>query len=238
MRAPGAAGRGALLAAAAVAVVVVVGAVAAATRQTGTLAGTVGPGFAISLTKPDGAGVTSLDPGEYSVAVSDRADLHNFHLLGPGVDQRTGVEAVEDVTWQVALANGEYRFLCDVHPDQMRGTFTVGPPPTPPAPPTEPPAAKPKPPVLLASVGPGATIAVANAAGRRLAAVRAGLYDVRVSDRSVRDNFHLVGPGVNRKTGLAARGSATWRVRLAKGRTYAYRSDRAASRLAGTLRAV
>jgi hypothetical protein len=37
-------------------------------------------------------------------------------------------------------------------------------------------------------------------------------------------NFHLVGPGVNRRTGAAFTGTVTWTVRLARG-TYRFGSD-------------
>ena len=51
------------------------------------LMGTVGPGFVIRLTHPDGSVVTKVDPGTYDVVVSDRSIEHNFHLSGPGVDR-------------------------------------------------------------------------------------------------------------------------------------------------------
>jgi hypothetical protein len=56
--------------------------------------------------------------------------------------------------------------------------------------------------------------------------VAPGRYLVTVRDRSKRDNFHLAGPGVNRRTGAAFMGVATWKVSLARG-TYLYGSDRA-----------
>src|SRR6266567_4272883 len=40
---------------------------------------------------------------------------------------------------------------------------------------------------------------------------------VTVNDRSKTDNFHLTGPGVNRKTGVKTRGKATWTVTLVPG---------------------
>ena len=47
------------------------------------LTGTVGPGFTISLkrfSKP----LVSLKAGTYSITVSDKSNIHNFHLRGPG----------------------------------------------------------------------------------------------------------------------------------------------------------
>jgi hypothetical protein len=54
--------------------------------------------------------------------------------------------------------------------------------------------------------------------------VRAGRYRVLVQDRSRRANFHLAGRGVNRRSGMRFKGSATWTVRLARG-TYRFGSD-------------
>ena len=52
----------------------------------------------------------------------------------------------------------------------------------------------------------------------------AGLYMLLVSDRSRADNFHLSGPGLDRKTGVAGRETVTWKVRLRSG-VYRYSSD-------------
>lgn len=46
-----------------------------------------------------------------------------------------------------------------------------------------------------------------------------------VNDRSRSDDFHLTGPGVNKKTGVAFRGRVRWSVTLKPG-TYSYRSDK------------
>jgi uncharacterized cupredoxin-like copper-binding protein len=61
--------------------------------------------------------------------------------------------------------------------------------------------------------------------------LKPGRYALTVTDASKRDNFHLVGKGVNVKTGVAFIGKKTWTIRLAKG-TYSYRSD-ATPRLKG-----
>ena len=57
-----------------------------------TLHATVGPAFDISLTFDDGSAVGALPAGSYRVLVSDITTDHNFHLLGPGVDEATGVD--------------------------------------------------------------------------------------------------------------------------------------------------
>lgn len=89
-----------------------------------TLNATVGPGFTISVTKA-GKRVTTLPEGIYAIRVADRSAAHNFHLIGPGINRRTGVAAVATTTWQVKLRAGTYRFVCDPHFGFMKGTFRV-----------------------------------------------------------------------------------------------------------------
>ena len=90
-----------------------------------TLAGSVGPGFEISLTDSAGADVTSLAPGSYTIAVDDQADIHNFHLTGEGVDVDSGVSEEGTTTFDVELTSGTYTFVCDPHAGTMNGSFEV-----------------------------------------------------------------------------------------------------------------
>jgi hypothetical protein len=215
---------------AAAAAFAVLGAAGGAGAQGQTLTGVVGPGFTIRLTDSTGAAVKHLDPGTYTIQVQDLSDQHNFHLTGPGVDQATDVEPTGTVTWTVTFADGSYRFQCDPHQTTMFGTFTVGsvPPPTP-----KPPAAKPV--QLAASVGPGKSIALTRAGAKlRVASLSAGAVVIRVSDRSATENFHLIGPGVNRATTRLGKTTPTWRLTLKRG-LYAYRSDATPS-LKGSVR--
>jgi hypothetical protein len=206
--------------------------------QATKLRGTVGPEFTITFVDASGARVTQLDPGDFEAEIDDRSEFHNFHLTGPagsGIDRRTGVEAVERVTWQLRLVAGQYRYVCDIHPGTMNGGFNVGAaPPTPPPPPPTPPPARPG--RLIATVGPGNAIAVRTPAGRAVRTTRSGLYTVAVRDRSRTQNFHLTGPGVNRKTGVAFRGSVAWQLRVRKGATYRFVSDASRARLRGSFR--
>lgn len=87
----------------------------------GMLTGTVGPGFDISMSGTDGP-----TPGEYTLSVSDKASIHDFHLTGPGVDVMTDVSETGDKTFTVTLQKGEYKFVCDLHAGSMNGSFTVG----------------------------------------------------------------------------------------------------------------
>ena len=182
---------------------------------------TVGPDFTISLRTAQGQTVTQLDPGPYRIIVEDRSDFHNFHLSGPGVSFATDIEAVESVTWDVTLVEGRYTFVCDAHATDMRGAFTVGNPPPPPVPVR-----------LVATVGPQNTIALTRN-GARVRTLTAGAYVIVVRDRSKRHNFHLTGPGVNRRTAVGRTGNVTWNLRLGVG-TFRYVSDPQAKRVRGT----
>ncbi len=160
--------------------------------------------FSISLSDASGSPVTHLDPGTYDVAVRDLSEQHNFHLRGPGVEQASSVGNVEDVVWTVTFTDGKYAFDCTAHPATMNGWFTVG---------------EVAPTKFAASVGPKRSISLKP----KIAVV--GPATITVTDRSRGDNFHLTGPGVNRKTGVAFRGRVTWNVTLQPG-TYSYRSDK------------
>jgi plastocyanin len=100
------------------------GSAQAATPQKTTLVATVGPGFTISL-KKGGARVSTLKPGVYVIRVTDNASVHNFHLRGPGVNKSSSVAFTGKRTFQVTLRKGTYRYQCDPHSGQMRGSFTV-----------------------------------------------------------------------------------------------------------------
>ena len=94
-----------------------------ATRST-TLVGTVGPGFSISLTA-GGKKVTKLKAGTYTIKVSDKASIHDFHLTGPGVNKKTSVAGTGTTTWILKLKAGAYHYQCDPHSAFMNGNFTV-----------------------------------------------------------------------------------------------------------------
>jgi hypothetical protein len=103
----------------------------------------------------------------------------------------------------------------------MKGAFTVGNPP--PLPVTV---------RLVATVGPSNTITLTRN-GARVRTLTAGAYVITVRDRSKRHNFHLTGPGVNRKTAVGRTGTVTWRLTLRTG-TFRYVSDPQARRVRGS----
>ena len=92
----------------------------------GTLEGETGPGFEIEV-KQNGEDAESVKAGTYTLKVEDKSDQHNFHLIGPGVDQTvTDVGFVGDKTVTVTLKKGTYTYRCDPHASSgMKGTFQV-----------------------------------------------------------------------------------------------------------------
>ena len=95
------------------------------TASGSTLTASVGPGFEISLTGADGADVSTLAAGSYTIEVDDQSDIHNFHLTGPGVDETTDVSDTGTATWEVTVESGTYSFVCDPHSSSMSGSFEV-----------------------------------------------------------------------------------------------------------------
>jgi plastocyanin len=205
----------------------------AAFAQTQRLVANVGQGdaFVISLRTASGGSVDNIAPGTYEIEVNDHSGMHNFHLTGPGVDRRTTEAFVGRDIWTVTLQNGQYTFRCDPHPTQMRGSFTAGTAPPPPPPPPPPPRVA----RLTATVGPGATISLRTATGRRVTKLRRGRYRITVRDRSASHNFHLRGPGVNKRTAVGFRGTRTWTVTLRRG-LYRFVCDPHARRMRGSFR--
>ena len=106
-----------LVAAASAAFLIV--AVPAYAATTPTYKGTVGPGFTIAMAKQP------KKAGKIKLTVSDKSDFHNFHLRGPGVNVKTSVSAVGSKTFNVTLKKGTYRFVCDPHASQMKGSFKI-----------------------------------------------------------------------------------------------------------------
>jgi hypothetical protein len=201
---------------------------AALSAVAGQLQGTVGPDFNINLELANGSTVTQIDPGTYEIVVRDLSVEHNFHLFGPGVNETTQVDETGTVTWTVSFRDGRYTLVCDPHSTQMRRTFVAGNPPPVPVP-------VPKVPKLLATVGPKNTISLRSGTGAVLKSVKAGTYSITVRDRTKAHNFHLVGKGVNRKSGVGAVATLTWKLKLSAGVLRFY-SDRAPKTVKGSIR--
>jgi plastocyanin len=181
------------------------------------LIGTVGPGFTIDLTDANGKHVDVLTEGRYQFLIHDLSDIHNFALGSQTTNTRIftgGIEFVGDETYTVDLTPGSYAYACSAHPDTMNGRFRV--------------IAAAPPPVAMKTLSAKVTSGAVSLSAK---AVTAGPYKLTVADRSRTRNFHVVGPGVDRRTGKAFTGSVTWKVQLAAG-TYRFGSD---PRLTGRL---
>lgn len=113
----------ALFAAAVIAAVIAVPAFAKTSAT--TLKGEVGPGFSIEVTKA-GKDLKTIKAGTYKIKVEDKGSIHNFHLLGPGLNKRTTVPFTGQTTWTIKLKPGKYTYQCDEHASEgMKGTFKV-----------------------------------------------------------------------------------------------------------------
>ena len=91
-----------------------------------TVNGTVGPGFTITLTM-HGKKVRKLKAGTYRFVISDRSNIHDFHLSGPGLNRvLTAVDFTGTKSFGLTLKKGSYHFQCDPHASIMHGAFRVG----------------------------------------------------------------------------------------------------------------
>ncbi len=75
---------------------------------------------------------------------------------------------------------------------------------------------------LTGTVGPGFTISSLRTGAGEEAEGRQ--VHVKIADKAIDHNFHLKGPGVNKKTSVAAKINTTWNVTLEKGK-YTYVCD-------------
>jgi plastocyanin len=87
-------------------------------------------------------------------------------------------------------------------------------------------------PTLNGTVGPGFTITLKQGT-TKVTKLKAGTYTLKIADKSSIHDFHLTGPGVNKKTSVGGTGTTTWKLKLAKG-TYKYVCDPHASFMKGS----
>jgi len=87
---------------------------------------------------------------------------------------------------------------------------------------------------LSAVVGPAFNISVKKGL-KKATTLKAGKYTIVVADKSSIHNFHLTGPGVNKKTGVGSTGTTKWTVTLKKG-TYKFVCDPHATVMKGSFK--
>ena len=90
-------------------------------------------------------------------------------------------------------------------------------------------------PTLTGTDGPGFTITLKKGS-TKVTSLKAGKYKIVIKDLSNIHNFHLKGPGVDKKTGVGAKGTFTWTVTLKKG-TYKFICDPHAAIMKGSFKA-
>jgi plastocyanin len=97
----------------------------AGTAKSAGLVGESGPGYSIEV-KLNGKDVKTLKAGTYKLKVEDKSAIHNFHLVGKGVNKATTIPFTGDQTWTVTLKPGTYTYECDAHASLgMKGKFRV-----------------------------------------------------------------------------------------------------------------
>jgi hypothetical protein len=88
---------------------------------------------------------------------------------------------------------------------------------------------------LVGTVGPGFAIALENAHGKPVTRLRSGRYRLAIHDRSAFLDFHLFGPGVDKRTTVTGTGTVRWLLRLRRG-VYHYQCDAHQTILSGAFR--
>ena len=61
--------------------------------------------------------------GTYAFVITDKASIHDWNLVGPGVNKTSGVAFVGKKTIVATLKRGSYKYQCSVH--FFKGTFKV-----------------------------------------------------------------------------------------------------------------
>jgi plastocyanin len=88
-----------------------------------TYFGVVGPGATVTLENAAGQAVHRIKAGTHTIKVSDKASLHNFHLLRNGINKKTRIPFVGKRKWTLTFPAGSYRYRCDSHRLAMHGGF-------------------------------------------------------------------------------------------------------------------
>jgi ABC-type Fe3+-hydroxamate transport system substrate-binding protein len=89
-------------------------------------------------------------------------------------------------------------------------------------------------PTLTGVDGPGFTITLKKGT-TKVTSLKAGKYKIVIKDMSNIHNFHLKGPGLDKKTGVGPKGTFTWTVTLKKG-TYKFICDPHAAIMKGSFK--
>jgi plastocyanin len=97
----------------------------AGTSKSSGLVGEVGPGYSIEV-KLNGKDLKTIKAGTYKLKVEDKSSIHDFHLVGKGLNKKTAVAFMGDQTWRVTFKPGKVTYQCDPHASMgMKGAFKV-----------------------------------------------------------------------------------------------------------------
>ena len=97
----------------------------AGTSKSAGLVGEVGPGYSIEV-KLNGKDLKTIKAGTYRMKVEDKSSIHDFHLIGKGLNKATTVSFVGDRIWRVTFKPGKVTYKCDPHAAMgMKGSFRV-----------------------------------------------------------------------------------------------------------------
>jgi plastocyanin len=97
----------------------------ASTSKDSGLVGETGPDYKIEVNL-NGKDLKTIKAGTYKLKIEDKSAIHNFHLIGKGVNKSTTVAFTGEKTWTVKLSPGKYTYQCDIHATQgMKGSFRV-----------------------------------------------------------------------------------------------------------------
>jgi plastocyanin len=87
--------------------------------------GEVYPNYKIEFTNSANRTVKTVKAGTYRIKIEDKSAIHDFHLIGPGVNKSTSIAFVGERFWTVKLKPGKYTYRCDAHVATMRHSFRV-----------------------------------------------------------------------------------------------------------------
>jgi plastocyanin len=80
-------------------------------------------------------------------------------------------------------------------------------------------------PKLIGTVGPNSSFKITlTKGGKKVTKLKPGKYVIVIKDTASTHDFHLKGPGVDKKTSVGGKGTSTWKVTLKKGK-YTYVCD-------------
>jgi plastocyanin len=98
---------------------------AATAKDSFDLKGEVYQAYKIEMKDSANNPLKSVKAGTHRIKIEDKGTIHNFHLMGPGVNKSTSISGRSETIWTVKLKPGTYTYFCDPHASTMRGTFRV-----------------------------------------------------------------------------------------------------------------